>query len=590
MKSKTLSNGFALAAILVAACAGSDPESIFEPTASVANRDEALRFLGLPGTAELPVASTFTGTISSLQGTSQDGSSVPARYFLRQDNGEVLELGKLATAAQPATWLEQRVTVSGFRADHKVATTDVQPLAQLAAAAPAALTGARPFATLLCRFSDSTGVTPEAVPFFETLMSNSFPGMDHYWRQLSYNNINLSGSRVFGWYNLPHERTFYVKAQPDGTKSLEANQLANDCFSVANADVDYRQFTGVNLMFNQDLDGPAWGGASPMNFDGLGGAAISTTWMPTWAYHSQRTLGQEMGHTFALKHSSGPYIDTYDSGWDVMSGGPCGVRDPIYGCVGVHTIAFHKDKLGWIPDARKTVVGVGTTTFTLSRLANPTTEGLLMIKIPLSADGNEFYTLEARRPQGYDSNIPHEGVLIHEVDLTRPDRTAQVVDTDNNSNANDLGAIWEVGETFIDSAHGVTVQVQSASASGFSVRVTLAGQLLTVSKVLSTGASGSVTSVPAGINCGSDCSESYNVGQLISLKAIPGPFSVLTSWEGCDVSSATTCLVTMNNARSVRAYFGRIDPTCYQDCLADCREGGTPAGQCVGVCRDQCSN
>ena len=27
----------------------------------------------------------------------------------------------------------------------------------------------------------------------------------------------------------------------------------------------------------------------------------------------------------------------------------CPPYDPVYGCVGPHTIAYHKDILGWIP-------------------------------------------------------------------------------------------------------------------------------------------------------------------------------------------------------------------------------------------------
>ncbi len=35
-------------------------------------------------------------------------------------------------------------------------------------------------------------------------------GLDAYWREASYNAINLTGSQVFGWYTLPQPRSFYV--------------------------------------------------------------------------------------------------------------------------------------------------------------------------------------------------------------------------------------------------------------------------------------------------------------------------------------------------------------------------------------------
>ena len=76
---------------------------------------------------------------------------------------------------------------------------------------------------------------------------------------------------------------------------------------------------------------------------------------------------------------------TYDSDWDVMSGGQS--LDPYpggYGYLGVHTIAYHKDFLGWIPPARKyTAAPNSTRTIPLERLAQPGEEGYLMAQIPI---------------------------------------------------------------------------------------------------------------------------------------------------------------------------------------------------------------
>ncbi|MCC6994290.1 MAG: choice-of-anchor D domain-containing protein [Deltaproteobacteria bacterium] len=67
--------------------------------------------------------------------------------------------------------------------------------------------------------------------------------------------------------------------------------------------------------------------------------------------------------------------------------------------------------------------------------------------------------------------------------------------------------------------------------------------------------SGSVVSSPLGINCGAVCSASFQTSQ-VTLSAVPGANSDITSWTGCDSNpTATTCLVTMNGTRSVRADF-----------------------------------
>jgi hypothetical protein len=79
--------------------------------------------------------------------------------------------------------------------------------------------------------------------------------------------------------------------------------------------------------------------------------------------------------------------------------------------------------------------------------------------------------------------------------------------------------------------------------------------LLQVSKT-GTGA-GTVTSSPQGISCGSDCSESYPVGALVTLSAKAAGGSKFGSWSGCSSVSGTSCTVSMNQARSVMATFNK---------------------------------
>ncbi len=81
---------------------------------------------------------------------------------------------------------------------------------------------------------------------------------------------------------------------------------------------------------------------------------------------------------------------------------------------------------------------------------------------------------------------------------------------------------------------------------------------LTVSK---TGAgAGTVTSDPAGISCGSDCTEAYPVSQLVTLTATPDPGSLFSGWSGACTGTGT-CQVTMSAAKSVTAAFAVYRPT-----------------------------
>ena len=66
---------------------------------------------------------------------------------------------------------------------------------------------------------------------------------------------------------------------------------------------------------------------------------------------------------------------------------------------------------------------------------------------------------------------------------------------------------------------------------------------------------GTVTSSPAGINCGPDCNETYNVGTMVTLTPAPQPGSNFAGWSGGGCSGTGTCTVTMNAATTVQASF-----------------------------------
>jgi YVTN family beta-propeller protein len=71
------------------------------------------------------------------------------------------------------------------------------------------------------------------------------------------------------------------------------------------------------------------------------------------------------------------------------------------------------------------------------------------------------------------------------------------------------------------------------------------------------GGAGTVTSDPAGINCGADCTETYAKGTGVTLTAHPGVKSYLANWSGdCVSTGALTAQVTMNADKTCTATFG----------------------------------
>jgi hypothetical protein len=81
---------------------------------------------------------------------------------------------------------------------------------------------------------------------------------------------------------------------------------------------------------------------------------------------------------------------------------------------------------------------------------------------------------------------------------------------------------------------------------------TLKSFVLSVAKVGS--GSGTITSTPAGISCGSSCSASYTYGTQVTLTASPEVSSTFNGWSGA-CSGSGACTTTMTAARSVTAVF-----------------------------------
>ncbi len=67
---------------------------------------------------------------------------------------------------------------------------------------------------------------------------------------------------------------------------------------------------------------------------------------------------------------------------------------------------------------------------------------------------------------------------------------------------------------------------------------------------------GSVTSVPAGINCGATCDAYFAIGSTATLTATAASGSVHTGWSGGGTGTSNTRVVTLNAATSVTATFG----------------------------------
>jgi M6 family metalloprotease-like protein len=348
-----------------------------------------------------------------------------------------------------------------------------------------AVIGSQPWISILCKFNDVAD-QPHDLSYFQGMFANSPGRLDHYWREVSYNAATVAGSTAVGWVVLPHPLTHYVPTPGNGCmdgiseNDADLEALFADCTAAVDAVVDFSRggtggYVGINLMFNDDLDGCAWGGGHFATLDGV--AKIwRTTWEPPWGYANVTVTAHEMGHGFGLPHSNNWDDDgwPYDNSWDVMSDTwSYAAVDPVYGVVGKHVGGLYKDLLGWIPPSQKLVAATnGTVTVVIDDLALASTSNYRLAEIPV-ANGFDSWTVEVRSRTGlYDGQLPSKAVIIHQIDLSRAEPAwCHDSDVPPGEAADGEGSMWRVGETFEDAAHGVKVTVDAETAQGFRVTI-----------------------------------------------------------------------------------------------------------------------
>jgi hypothetical protein len=403
------------------------------------------------------------------------GDQPHVRYYLIHEQGnEQLLFSKEFVAKNPLhQWSGKRVRVT-FRDSAMASGRQAQSIELLEGQLRGGgVSGAQPWISLLCKFND-VAAEPENLTFFQEMYANLPAGLDHYWREVSYNNINVVGSVAVDWVDLPGTHTSYVPTPGSGTDA-DLNLLFNDCTAAADPFIDYTAgFVGINMMFNESLDCCAWGGGRGATLDGQF-QSWRVTWNPPWAFGNEGVIAHEMGHGFGLPHANNSDLDSnpYDSPWDVMSSATGrAVNDPVYGRLGKHINMQYKYRLGWVTDGDGFIANTLTEqVLEIDHTALASTANPRFVRLPVS-DGSH-YMVEVRKQVGnYESNLAGEAVIIHHVVSGRSE-PPWVVDQDvppANFSDNE-GVMWKVGETFVDPIDGYTVEVLAETTDGFQIRV-----------------------------------------------------------------------------------------------------------------------
>jgi len=309
---------------------------------------------------------------------------------------------------------------------------------------------------LLMKFQDIV-YEPNTPSHYSDLI---FGSMNAYYIENSFNQFSVTGS-VFGWYVLPHPKSYYV----DSGGSGNALEMLKDSVATADPYVDFREFKHIIMVFN-GLFTP--GGAPGWNVQTADGIVnVGVVFVPDInAETDPDPMGcyaHEFGHALGLPHSNSGH-------WDCMSGGPelGGYNGPNCSFP-AHFISFGKIQLGWLPSRRVNVISSGQAIFDIFNLETTTT-GYQAAKIPISS--TTYYLIETRKRVGYDTYLPSQGVLISYVDETQGSYPSSLIDAKLGTSTLD-DAAWQMGQTFIDSAFQISVSILTGTPDLFRVQITI---------------------------------------------------------------------------------------------------------------------
>ena len=117
------------------------------------------------------------------------------------------------------------------------------------------------------------------------------------------------------------------------------------------------------------------------------------------------------------------------------------------------------------------------------------------------------------------------------------------------TNANNVFSGWSGNAAGCGTSRGCTLML-----SGSAINAVASFQPVTRTLTVSQSGNGTVTSNPAGINCGSSCSGSYQQGSMVTLTATPSAGFTFQGWGGA-CSGTANCVLTMDADKSVTASF-----------------------------------
>ncbi|MFJ9819958.1 M6 family metalloprotease domain-containing protein [Streptomyces sp. NPDC101151] len=336
--------------------------------------------------------------------------------------------------------------------------------------------------TLMVDFSDAPGQGSAIDRFHEF-----FPQTREWFRKASYGRLDYRPETpITSWLRMPKSFKEYG-IERGAPFDPGYRQLVQDIVAAADPEVDFRSYDLLNVLVTPNAGPSALDTVLSVTFAGNSDAPIADG-VPisnaSFVYSRQddgsgsysrtgyRVLPHENGHTFGL-----PDLYTQEGGsavghWDIMSE-DWGANNDLLG--------WHKWKLGWLDGTQVGCAAApGSVDYTLTPLYREGGGKLILVPV----DGRSAYALELRAPGGNDEAVCKPGILIYKIDATVDTGRGPITVYDAHRGSGGCtrspnvqtelsDAPFDLGETFKDPHHGITIKVTEKDPAGnYKVRIT----------------------------------------------------------------------------------------------------------------------
>jgi len=350
---------------------------------------------------------------------------------------------------------------SGNTSTTNTSTSSLQVVSAASAPAPS---GAVNTLVILVNFQDN----PSAQPWAPSAVQNMvFTQTSNWDMENSFQHTWLTGD-VAGWFTVPVAST---NCDTSTIKSAAQSAAQSAGYNLSN----YAHF--IYLMSSNTGCAAWWGLAT------IGGGDVWVNGEYNIAVH---VFAHEMGHNFGLYHAhtsdcgtqvvcSSGTLSEYGDGFDTM--GASTYSAPHYN-------AFHKEQLGWLNSGSQPPITTVTSSgsFQISPYeaqdSNPKA-----LKILQSGSSSSYYYLEFRQPLGFDSFLSSysdvmNGALFH---LASPSNanSSDLLDLTPTSPSSFSHPALVVGQSYTDSASGMTITPTSVSSTGATIQVSFGQSVCT---------------------------------------------------------------------------------------------------------------